>query len=249
MNTKTIFKSILIIAFVGIIITIAILLVSKNTNIPTATANILQMENQNEQEKKIFDTISSEASYKADPTEPSNLLDSSNRYIIKVKVLDVGEAEFLPKTDLYNNPYTPSTPIKVEIIDTLYGENVQPKDNIIYISGGNIKISNYEKNIDETDIARLGINELTEGEKESQYLRFTNKYFYNVEIGQEYVVIVGKIGNDTYKIVDEGCGIFIPENNDIADRSAVSNKLVSSVSEKTFTENELINIAKEKSNK
>lgn len=249
MNTKTIFKSILIIAFVGIIITIAILLVSKNTNIPTATANILQMENQNEQEKKIFDVISSEASYKSDPTEPSNLLDSSNRYIIKVKVLDVGEAEFLPKTDLYNNPYTPSTPIKVEIIDTLYGENVQPKDDIIYISGGDIKVSNYEKNIDETDIARLGINELTEEEKESQYLRFTNKYFYNVEIGQEYVVIVGKIGNDTYKIVDEGCGIFIPENNDISDRSAISNKLVSSVSEKTFTENELINIANEKSNK
>ena len=81
----------------------------------------------------IYDTIVAEASYSADPQDPENILKGINRHIVKVKVLSVGESEYLPKTEYYNNPYRPCTPIEVEIVENLYGDDVKLLNNKIYI--------------------------------------------------------------------------------------------------------------------
>ncbi len=162
--------------------------------------------------KKIFDEIRSEASYSEDPTIPSNLLKGINRHIVKIRVDNIGDAEFLPTTQYYNNPYNPCTPITIQITDNLYGDPIQPINNKIYISGGDIKISKLEESLDETDIERLGIDTLTESEKNEEYMRYSSEYSYTMETGKEYIVVVCDIGNGMYKIVDEGCGIFAVTN-------------------------------------
>ena len=77
---------------------------------------IMQKENevsiaseQKDEEKQIYDTVISSASYSADPTVPDNILNGINRHIVKIRVISTGEAKFLPTTEFYHNPYNPCT--------------------------------------------------------------------------------------------------------------------------------------------
>ena len=258
-NKKNTFSKLINYRFVPCVITLVlciIILQNKNIKSKLAKENINQNEITKEYEiaersiiqkensqKEIYDTIMSETSYSLDPTIPSNLLKGANRHIVKVKVKSIGEAEFIPTTSYYNNPYEPCTPIEIEVISNLYGDNIIPKDNKIYISGGDIRIANLEKKLDKTDTERLGINNLSNDEKMHKYMRYISKYSYDFEIGKEYVLILGDIGDGFYKVVDDGCGIFL-ETSSKAEMVNINN-LKNVITNVEVNEQDLIKEAKE----
>ena len=242
MKKKTIIIS-TISAVVITAVTISGIVLINNRENKIAQGNNTQIIQSEISQKKIYDTIMSEASYSLDPTIPSNLLKGVNRHIVKVKVKNIEEAEFLPTTRYYNNPYAPCTPIEIEVISNLYGDDITPNDNKIYISGGDIRISNLEKSLDETDIERLGINNLSNDEKMNEYMRYSSEYSYDFEVGKEYVLILGDIGDGFYKIVDDGCGIFVETSSNA--RSININNLKNVVTNVEINKQDLIKDAEE----
>jgi len=199
---KIIIISIVMLVAIGLSIFIGVTIHNKNIT-------IAKNETETINNKKIYNTIISTSNYSVDPKNPENILAGINRHIIKVKVTSIGDAEFLPTTEYYNNPYSPCTPIEVEILENLYGGEINPINNKIYISGGNITLSNLCSRLDDIDIERMGLNSLSKNEKENQYMRFETEFTYDVKPGNVYTLVVADIGNNLYKIVDEGCGIFI----------------------------------------
>ena len=214
---------------------------------------IMQKENevsiaseQKDEEKQIYDTVISSASYSADPTVPDNILNGINRHIVKIRVISTGEAKFLPTTEFYHNPYNPCTPIEIEVLQNLYGEPIQPVDGKIYISGGDIKLSNLITTLDEVDTERLGLNNLSEEERNSQYMRYQTKYSYDVQPNNEYIVVVAEIGDGLYKIVDEGCGIFINDSFEIMTKVSSETILRNVITNNTIEQTQLVQKAIEK---
>ena len=237
-------NKLIIILSVTLIISIfisTIIIIKNNVNNSIAKAN-------DKSELKVYDMIISEESYAFDPTDFSKILKEKNRYIITAKVEKCGEATFLPKTEYYNNYHTPCTPIILKDIKILSGkDNITIEKNTIYTLGGDIKLSNLKNNLDETDIKRLGLDKLNKTEMNTQVMRYKTTYSYDLEPNKEYAFIIGKIGNNIYKIVDEGCGIF--EINKQNTNSKINNnnlQLVNVVSKKITNTDELTKMSIEK---
>ena len=109
--------------------------------------------------KEIYRTINSgEAIMSDDPTIPDNLINnhSKSNYVVKVKIISIGEGEMLPKQENFYNPHTCYTPIKIQITDNLMDTNKLSGIINAYINGGKIKISNLLKTINNEE-ARTGL--------------------------------------------------------------------------------------------
>lgn len=172
--------------------------------------------------KEIYGTIETHYSRNTDPSIPENLL-IEGASIVRLKVISTGEAEILPATEDFDSS-RPFTPINAEVLDTVYG-NTLSGEITVYISGGDIKIANLIDNTREKEsIDKMGLNDLSQDEKESQYISFLSEDHYMMEVGEEYMVIIGKQDENVYRIISNGYGIFeIPLTNASA-RS--SNKLM-----------------------
>ena len=183
-------------------------------------------------EHEIYQTVRSENNWAIDPRDPKNLL-KLDGILLKIKVKSIGDAVFLPKTSEMNDPYRPYTPVKVEIIQNLFGKDINIKDNTLYMCGGDIKLSEYEKSIDNVDKQRLGIDKLSNTEKENKYMRIQMEYSYDLKENNEYIVIINSIGDGRYQIVNAGYGIFTIEQSTLNLKNVLTNK--------TFKINDLLN--------
>lgn len=183
-------------------------------------------------EHEIYQTVRSENNWAIDPRDPKNLL-KLDGILLKIKVKSIGDAVFLPKTSEMNDPYRPYTPVKVEIIQNLSGKDINIKDNTLYMCGGDIKLSEYEKSIDNVDKQRLGIDKLSNTEKENKYMRIQMEYSYDLKENNEYIVIINSIGDGRYQIVNGGYGIFTIEQSTLNLKNVLTNK--------TFKINDLLN--------
>lgn len=76
-----------------------------------------------------------------------------------------------------------------------------------------------------------------------KYMRYISKYSYDFEIGKEYVLILGDIGDGFYKVVDDGCGIFL-ETSSKAEKVNINN-LKNVITNVEVNEQDLIKEAKE----
>ena len=145
-----------------------------------------------------------------DPTIPDNLINnhSKSNYVVKVKIISIGEGEMLPKQENFNNPHTCYTPIKIQITDNLMDTNKLSGIINAYINGGKIKISNLLKTINNEEARNLGVLNLSKEERE-KYIEYiwTTPYF-EPAIGDEYVMIIHKTNSDLYQIMCGGYGIF-----------------------------------------
>ncbi len=250
MKKKTIILTILIIILL-IVSSIFIYNIIINNSKNNENINIGEQQN-NEEKNDILFSQTIEATYSKDPKIPENLLDVVDTHILKIKVSEILEAKILPKMENYYNPYQPCTPIKVELIENLYGEDIVLKDDIIYMQGGKIRISELIKHLDDVDIERMGLNTLTKEEKENKFIKYSTEYSTDIQEGKEYVVIIGKMDNGVYTIVDEGCGIFVAENiNLTADDTSTVNQTNGIVLKNIFTnkkinQTELLKKAEEK---
>ena len=161
--------------------------------------------------KEIYRTINSgEAIMSDDPTIPDNLINnhSKSNYVVKVKIISIGEGEMLPKQENFYNPHTCYTPIKIQITDNLMDTNKLSGIINAYINGGKIKISNLLKTINNEEARNLGVLNLSKEERE-KYIEYiwTTPYF-EPAIGDEYVMIIHKTNSDLYQIMCGGYGIF-----------------------------------------
>lgn len=65
--------------------------------------------------------------------------------------------------------------------------------------------------MNEVEIAKMGLDTLTEEEKNNMYISYTSDYDYELQIGEEYILI---LSNDTVStIMASGYGIFIEDSN------------------------------------
>lgn len=176
-------------------------------------------------EHEIYQTVRSENNWAIDPRDPKNLL-KLDGILLKIKVKSIGDAVFLPKTSEMNDPYRPYTPVKVEIIQNLFGKDINIKDNTLYMCGGDIKLSEYEKSIDNVDKQRLGIDKLSNTEKENKYMRIQMEYSYDLKENNEYIVIINSIGDGRYQIVNAGYGIFTIEQSTLNLKNVLTNKIL-----------------------
>jgi len=155
----------------------------------------------------IYKTIREAASFAKDPTIPENLI-SSNSYVLKVKILEIGKAEILKKQKNFNNPYCPYTPVKMQIIDSISVNKLSGKITS-YLRGGKIKIGDLSKD----EAINLGISENSDSNEE-QYINYTSSSYYEPLIGENYIVIINKTNDTLYQFQSSGYGIFkiIDEN-------------------------------------
>lgn len=185
------------------------------TEIPNQNNIIENLENKTSlvvaSKKEIYKTInnSREGSWAYDPTIPENILKDNkiSKYVIKVKIMSVGEGEMLAKQENFYNPYTCFTPVKMQVIDNL-SDNKLSGTIKAYIHGGEIKISNLLKSISNEEARNMGILSLSKEEQEKYIQYIWSNPYYEPVIGDEYVVIIGKTNESLYQVSCGGYGIF-----------------------------------------
>ena len=163
----------------------------------------------------IYKTIEGgESSWAYDPTIPKNLIndDAENKYVVKVKILDVGEGEMLTKQENFYVPFTCFTPIKMQIVDNMLDTNKLSGTITAYMEGGKIKIANILKATPQ-EIEYMGIYDASQVDPE-QYIEYKwSVPYYEPSIGDEYVMIINKTTPSLYQIFDGGYGIFKVEKS------------------------------------
>lgn len=161
----------------------------------------------------IYKTIEGgESNWAYDPTIVENLINdhSENKYVVKVKILSVGEGEMLPKQEKFNNPYTCFTPIRMQVVDNI--SNTLSGTFTAYITGGKIKIANILKGT-EQQIASMGIQDISQLDEE-QYIEYKwSVPYYEPSVGNEYVMIINKTNPNLYQVFCGGYGIFRVEKS------------------------------------
>ena len=176
----------------------------------------------------IYKTIQGgEASWVYDPTIPENIIKDNKtlKYIVKAQVISVGEGEILPKQENFYNPFTCHTPIKMKVIDNLLETNKLSGTITAYITGGKIKIANILKGTKQ-EIEYMGIGDVSQIDKEKYIEYIWSVPFYEPNVGDEYVIIIGKANENLYQICCDGYGIFKVEklNNQEKYINVVTNK-------------------------
>lgn len=158
----------------------------------------------------IYSVSQSQNSWAVDPREPRNLLFEGTS-IVHLKVLNIKEAEILPK---YENFYTymPYTPLEVEILDTIYGKDLSGKKTI-FNGGGDIRISNLLDSwvgSEYVGLEKMGLTKLSREEQETKFISYTSEYDYKMQPGKEYAVILAKqqTEDEIYTVMARGYGIF-----------------------------------------
>ena len=187
------------------------------TNI-SGNNTVIEQDNQIQVSKeKIYKTIEGgEECWAYDPTVVKNLLEdnSESKYVVKVKVLSVGEGEMLPKQENFYDPYTCYTPIKMQIIDNLLDTNKISGTITAYMTGGKMKIANILKGTKQ-EIEYMGISDVSQVDPE-QYIEYkwSTLPYYEPNIGDEYIIVVNKTNQNLYQIFCDGYGIFKVEKLD-----------------------------------
>lgn len=163
-------------------------------------------DNKNENDKDIYGTVGIENSWYADPADPNNLI-TNESYVVKVEIISIGEAKMLPKTEHFDDSKQPYTPVEVEIIKTISGNELSGTVTV-YLSGGDIKISDLIKSLDEALVKKMELNTLSQEEQNKKYISYKTTYDYKLKTGNQYVVILNKQADEIYAIVANGYGIF-----------------------------------------
>lgn len=228
-KSKVIF-SIVLISFFILIATITVILVSnKNSkNYGISKNKDIQLSQANE--KKIYGTFKSDANWVKDPAEIDNVIAMANNYsIVKATIVSIGDANFLQST-----APVPYTPLIVEISEVLDG-NSEIGTKTIYVEGGDIKISNLLKVLNDVEITKMGLDTLSNEDKENMYISYTSDYTFNLKENEEYIMILSN--NNVSTIMASGYGIFKEEgknNNSTVQSVNTHRSLINVITGKEF---------------
>ncbi len=178
----------------------------------------------NTDKKQLYGTFEIETSWVKDPSEPKNLLQvTKDNAIIKVKVKSIGNAVFFDKVNGFNdpNPYTPVEVIIEKILDGQILDNI----NTVYLRGGEVKISDLMKTLDQATIQKMGFDTLTKEQQETMHVSYKSEHDYNLKPNEEYVLIVAKNSNNVYTIVGNGYGVF-KEDKESTNSKSISSEII-----------------------
>lgn len=156
-------------------------------------------------EKKILANYEVNFSWDKDPSEMKNLI-TENSYIVKVKINNIEDAIMLGN-DAGIEHDLPLTPIKANVIKTISGNQID-NDIEFYALGGSIKISEKIKNMPEAQIQKMGFDKLSANDKENSYINYSTEYDYNMNIGDEYILVLNKATDNRYYLSCCGFGVF-----------------------------------------
>lgn len=207
-----------IIILIAIILSIALIFFSSNvikkanTNSEKEVVANTNSEKEvvaNTNDKKIFGTFKTDSSWVEDPSIPKNLIETSEEYsIIKAKVKSIGEAKFLKLTDP-----TPYTPIEIEVEEFIDGISINNLKTI-YIEGGEIKVSEFLKTLNDAEKEKMELNNITKEDAENMYISYISEEDYKLEINNEYIFVIS--GNI---IQASGYGIFTEDSKSATTQS------------------------------
>ena len=209
----------------GFVITTLIVVATINLIFSNKTMQKAEMKNEISQEKiiadvdtkKIYGTFKTDASWVKDPTEINNVIDMANDYsIVKAKIISIGEANFLEPT-----APTPYTSIVVDITETIEGI-LNTGTKTIYVEGGDVKVENIIKILNDVEIQKMGLDTLSDADKKSMYITYTSDYSYNLKKDEEYIMILSN--NKVTTIMASGYGIFKEENNNNSTQAVKSGR-------------------------
>lgn len=190
---------------------------SKNDSKSSSNNNQISQSNPVE-EKKIYGTMDINYSWNVEPIA-KNLVENSAS-VARIKVLSTDEALFVESLK-YDSPLTP---INVEILEILSGDEIT-SPTTIYEFGGTVSIEELIKNTPEEQIQKMGIDKLTEEEKSTNYIEFASDTEYTLEDGDEYIVILYKQPNNIYTLAANGYGVFKQSNTSNAKSITYTNVL------------------------
>lgn len=200
------------------------------TNIAKNITTINKDEQIQIAKEKIYKTIEGgEQCWAYDPTIAKNLINDypESKSVVRVKVLSVGEGKMLPKQENFYCPFTCFTPIRIQIEDNLMNNNQLNGTITTYMEGGKIKIANILKATPQ-EIEYMGIYDTSQVDPE-QYIEYKwADSYYELNIGDEYVMIINKTNPNLYQIFCGGYGIFkVEKSNDGTEtyRNVISGKL------------------------
>lgn len=207
-----------------VILAIGTLFIYKNKgNKKESVANNNEIVSSNIDKKQIYGTFEGSSSWAVDPKDPKELLKTSkNGSVVKVKIESIEEAIFFEKTKDFSS-LRPFTPIKVNFKNKLHGKNIKDIDTI-YLRGGDVKISEMIKTIDSDSVEKMGLDKLTEKEKNDMYVSYTTDYDYKLKVGEEYTLILMELPNGAYVIDANGYGIFKEDNTSLAKSNSTEKK-------------------------
>ncbi|MGL5351781.1 MAG: hypothetical protein ACRDA5_00500, partial [Clostridium sp.] len=101
--------------------------------------------------KEIFGTMDTNFSWAKEPT-PQNLISDSSA-IVKIKILSIGDSEFMDSLN-YDRPLTP---VNVQILNVISGDKLSDTLNI-YTLGGDVKVSELIKHKPKEVIDKMQLN-------------------------------------------------------------------------------------------
>ncbi len=192
------------ITLIGIVSIIALIFFSSNV-MKRANVNNEKEIVASTNDKKIVGTFKTNTSWVEDPLIPENVIKMSYDYsIIKAKVTSIGETNFLKLTD--PSPYTP---IEIEIKEIIEG-TAKNDLKTIYIEGGDVKVSEVLKTLNEAEKEKMELNNITEEDAKNMYISYISDEDYNLELDKEYIFILSNKDNSI--IMAGGYGIFTEEN-------------------------------------
>ena len=148
----------------------------------------------------------------------SKLVYEKADYVIKVKVLDIGKGTYEYSAKNQN----PTTPIKVETLEKLKGDEEKNITQILQW-GGIVSVEDVIKNTPETSVNKMGLNKLSDEEKQTKYIKYEESGNFDFEIGKTYIValIVSKDGN--FYIGANGYSIFESNSKDNVYTNVITN--------------------------
>lgn len=176
----------------------------------------------NKEKSHIYGSIKNSYKWSKDVSNPEVII--KNNTVVKAKIKSIKEAIMLEPKEGFYNPYTPYTPVEIEIINSISGDSLSGTITV-YLNGGNIRISKIMKNLDNEECKKMGIDKLSEEEKNNSFLQYSNEFDYELQTNEEYVLVLTKEATDIYVISANGYGIF-KENKSDAKTQGNTNKII-----------------------
>ena len=201
MKKSLIFLVIASLLIIGVLICYHILNDDEQKEVMIATSK----KDLNTAESHIYQTIKSNYKWSKDVSNPSVIVKDNT--VVRAKIKSIKEAVMLDAKEKFSNPYTPYTPVEIEIIETLSGDSLSGS-KIVYLNGGNIRISRMMEKLDNEECKKMGIDVLSEEERNNSFLQYINEFDYELQIDEEYILVLTKEATDIYVISANGYGIF-----------------------------------------
>lgn len=166
----------------------------------------------------IYSIVDKENSWAYDVSNTETLYEKAD-IIIKAKVLEIGKGTYK-----YTPNLSPTTPIYVETLEVLKG-NVDSNINIILKRGGVVTVREVIENSPSTSVNKMGLNLLTEEEKNTKYIVYNEDGNYDLEVGKTYVIALRNGNDGNYYISANGYSIFQVSNQKIYTNVLTGNEL------------------------